>query len=52
MESHGDPLSVRIANWHNGFLDAERGLRGYRQRNDAIALELYGIDGTDRQVFG
>jgi hypothetical protein len=41
MQSHGEPLSVRIANWHNGFLDAERGLRGYQQRNDAIALELY-----------
>jgi len=50
MQSPGELLPDRIANWHYSLLDADRRLGGYQRRINAIALEFYGIGGTDRQV--
>jgi len=51
MQSPGGTLSERIANWHNRLSEAEQKLGGYQRRVDEIAFEIYGVEGTDRQVL-
>jgi len=51
MRSPGGTLSERIANWHNRLLEAEQKMGGYQRRVDEIAFEIYGVEGTDRQVL-